>query len=65
MIAARPEDKAVDASLPTLKFVPNWFVMTKMIKNLDDDYSLMMIIFVNEDSNYVTFLVIDLRVFLV
>ena len=25
-------DKAVDIFLPTLKFVPDWFVISKMIK---------------------------------
>ena len=28
-------DKAVDAFLPTLKFIPDWYV-TSMIKKLDD-----------------------------
>ena len=29
-------DKAVDSFPPTLKFVPDWFVTSKMIKKLDD-----------------------------
>ena len=44
--------------LPTLKFVPDRFFTSKMIKTLDDDlFSNDDIFFVNEDSNYVTFLV--------
>ena len=27
-------DKAVDIFLPTLKFVPDWFVSSKMIKKI-------------------------------
>ena len=49
--------KAVDAFPPTLKFVPDWFLTRKMIKKLDDLFSNDDIIFVNEDSNFVTFLV--------
>ena len=49
-------DKAVVAFRPTLKFVPDWFVTNKMIKNLDDDFfSNDDVIFVSEDSNYVKF----------
>ena len=50
-------DKAIDSFLPTLKFVPDWFVTSKIIKKLDDDLFSNddIIIFVNEDSNYVTF----------
>ena len=29
-------DKAVDANLPTLKFVPDWFVTNKILEKLDD-----------------------------
>ena len=49
-------DKAADTFLPTSKFVPNWFITSKMIKKLDDVlFSNHDIIFFNEDSNYVTF----------
>ena len=49
-------DKAVDAFLSTLKFVPIWFVTSKTIKKIDDDLlSNDDIIFVNEDSINVTF----------
>ena len=45
-------DKAVDDFLPNLKFVPDWFVTSKIIKKPDDDlFSNDDIIFVNEDSN--------------
>ena len=30
-------DKAVDAFLPALKFVPSWFVTTKIIEKPDND----------------------------
>ena len=49
-------DKAVDDFLPALKFVPNWFVISKMVKKLDhvlfanDD-----ILFFDEDSGNITF----------
>ena len=50
--------KAINAFLPTLKFVPYWFITSKIIKKLDDDLSSSYnIIFVNEDSNNVKFLV--------
>ena len=49
-------DKAVDAFLPTLKFVPDWFVLSNMIKKHDDGlFSNDDIIFIHEDSNNVTF----------
>ena len=49
-------DKAVNAFLAALKFVPDGFVTKKMIKKLDDDlFANNDIIFVTEDSNYVTF----------
>ena len=49
-------NKAVDAFLPTLKFVPDWFLASKMIEKLDYDlFSNDNTIFVNEGSNYVTF----------
>ena len=47
-------NKAVDTFLPTLEFVPDWFVTSKMIKELYDDlFSNDDIILVNEDSNCV------------
>ena len=37
-------DKAVDAFPPILKFIPDWFVLNKMLdKNLKMLYSLIMI----------------------
>ena len=36
-------DKAVNDFLPALKFVPDWFVTSKMIKTLMMFYSLMII----------------------
>ena len=51
-------DKSVDAFLPTLKCVPDWFITCKMIKKLDWGLlSIDDIISVNEDSDNVTFLV--------
>ena len=36
--------KAADVYLPALKFIPDWFVMNKKLKKLDDVvHSLMMI----------------------
>ena len=49
-------DKAFDYFLPALKFVPDWFVTSKMIENLhnalfaEDD-----IVFFDEESGNVTF----------
>ena len=46
-------DKAVHDFLPVLKFVPDWFVTSKMIHRalfVDDD-----ILFFDEDSGNVTF----------
>ena len=46
-------DKAVDACMPALKFVPGWFVTKKKINDavsFNDD-----IVFVNEDTGNVTF----------
>ena len=49
-------DKAADGFLPTLKFVPDWFVTSKMIKELDDAlFDNDDIIFINEDSSIVMF----------
>ena len=50
--------KVVDPYIPTLKFVPDWFVTSKMIRNPDDDT-----IFVNEDSNYVTIFIEEMVIF--
>lgn len=48
-------DEAVDAFRP---FVPDWFVTSKMIKKLIDDLFFNDAIdFMNEYSNYFTFLV--------
>ena len=50
-------DKSVVPFLPILKFTPHWFVTSKMNKKRDDDlFSNDNIIFVDEDSNNVTFL---------
>ena len=38
-------DKAVDPCLPTLKFVPVWFVTNKMLEKLDN------ILFSNDDKD--------------
>ena len=47
--------KAVDAFLPTLKFVPDWFVTSKMIKKLDDLFpNDDMKILLNDGSNNIT-----------
>ena len=57
-------DKAIDAFLSTLKFVPYWFVMNKMLEKLDnvefynDDIDLDDI-----DSNNVTFFSDGIRLF--
>ena len=49
-------DRAVNASLLALKFVPDWLVTKKMIKTLDDDlFSNDNIIFINEGSCYLYF----------
>ena len=44
-------DKTVDASLPELKFVPDWFVTNKMLEKLD------YVVFSNniDDIDFVTF----------
>lgn len=50
--------KAVDVFLPTLIFVSDWFVISKMIKKIDSNlFSTYNTIFVNEVSNNLTFLV--------
>ena len=35
-VAQKMCDKTVSVSLPTLKFVLEWFVMNKMVEKLDD-----------------------------
>ena len=45
----------VDAFLSKWKRVPNWFVKSEITELDDDLFSNYDIIFVNEDSNYVTF----------
>ena len=40
-------DKAFDAFLPALKFVPHCFVTSKMIKKLDD------VLFTNDDMIFI------------
>ena len=51
-------NKVVGDFLPTLKFIPDWFVTNKMIKTLLMLYSQMMIdiLSFDEDSGNVTFL---------
>ena len=52
-------DKAVDAFLPALEFVPDSFVTNKMLENFNDVVSSSDdTVFVNNDSYFVTFLVI-------
>ena len=49
-------DKAVDDCLAALKFVPDWFVTSKMIKILFTAlYAYENILYFNEDSGNVTF----------
>ena len=49
-------DKASGDFLPVLKFVPDWFVISEMIKELVDAlFANDDIIFINEDSNSVIF----------
>ena len=50
-------DKTVDAYLPAVKFVPDWFATNKFLKKLDAIFSNGYIVLVNEDSVNVTFLV--------
>ena len=49
--------KAVDDFLPALKFVPVWFVTSKMIKKLDALFA-NVILFFDEDCGNVNFLVV-------
>ena len=49
-------DKAVNVFLPTLRFVPDWFVSYKMLEKLDDAlFTNDNIIFINGGSNNVPF----------
>ena len=49
-------DKAVDDSLATLKLIPDWFVRSKMIRELFTDlYADENILYLNEDSGNVLF----------
>ena len=49
-------DKAVDDSLAALKFIPDWFVVSKMVQKL---YTALYVddglLFFDEDSGNVTF----------
>ena len=48
-------NKAVNDFLPALKFIPDWFVTSKLSKSLDDAlFSNDDILFFDEDSNSVT-----------
>ena len=48
-------DKPLDAFLPTLKFFLNWFVTNKMFEKLNVVLSNDDVLFVNVDSDNVTF----------
>ena len=48
-------DKAVDNRLAALKFVPDWFVTSKMIKKLITALYADEIFYINEDSGNVVF----------
>ena len=48
-------DKPLDAFLPTLKFFLNWFVTNKMFEKLNVVLSNDDMLFVNVDSDNVTF----------
>ena len=48
-------DKAVDDRLAALKFVPDWFVASKMIKKLITALHADEIFYFNEDSSNVVF----------
>ena len=50
-------DDAVDDCLPALKFVPDWFVTSKMLEKLDNAlHANHDILFYNENFNKVTFI---------
>ena len=52
-------NKAAGYFFTNIKFVPDWFVTSKVIKKLDDPlFSNTNIIFINEGSSNVTFLVV-------
>ena len=56
-------DKVFDSILPTLKFVPDWFVTKSMVKKLDDAvFSNDDIVFFNKDSGNVTFSSDEMRI---
>ena len=47
--------EAFDTCLPLLKFVPDWFVTNKILKDLHNTVFFNdIIVFVNEDSNNLT-----------
>ena len=48
-------DKAVNDFLPVLKFVPDWFVASKIIKKLHNAIFADDILIFDEDSRNVTF----------
>ena len=51
-------DKDVNVFLPTLRFVPDWFVSYEMLEKLDDAlFTNDNIIFINRGSNNVPFFV--------
>ena len=53
--------KAVDSYLLTLKFVPYWFVMSKMLEKLDNSvFTNEEIFYHNVDFNIITFLANDM-----
>ena len=56
-------DKAADNFLPTLKFLPDWFITSKMTKQLfnascvDDDITVL-----DDNSGNVTFLIDEMGI---
>ena len=57
-------DKAVDDCLAALRFVPDWFVISKMIKKLFTAlYADENTFYFNEDSSNVTFCCNDIGIF--
>ena len=48
-------DKAADAFLPTLKYVFDWSITNKMLEKLYVVFSNNDIVFVDADSDFVTF----------
>ena len=56
-------DKAVDDSIATLKLIPDWFVTSKMIKNIFTAlYADENILYFNEDSGNVTFNYVEMDI---